>query len=61
MLSLTGVERVKLARDSFTYLHLAIVTGIVLTSLGLKFALTDHHAHGECAARFAGHQRAQIV
>jgi low temperature requirement protein LtrA len=46
LLSLTGVERVKLARDSFTYLHLAIVTGIVLTSLGLKFALTDHHAHG---------------
>jgi low temperature requirement protein LtrA len=46
LLRLTGVARVKLARDSFTYLHLAIVTGIVLTALGLKFALTDSHAHG---------------
>jgi low temperature requirement protein LtrA len=46
LLGLTGVPRVKLARDSFTYLHLPIVTGIVLTALGMKFALEEHAPGG---------------
>ena len=45
LLTLTGIPRVKLARDSFTYLHLPIICGIVLSALGLKFAL-EGHAHG---------------
>ena len=35
----TGVERAKLARDSFSYLHLPLVAGIVLLALGLKKTL----------------------
>jgi low temperature requirement protein LtrA len=41
----TGKARVELARDSFTYLHLPIVAGIVLTALGLKFAMETHPDH----------------
>jgi low temperature requirement protein LtrA len=36
---LEGVERVAMARDSFTYLHLPMVGGVVLLALGLKKAL----------------------
>ncbi|TFV86040.1 low temperature requirement protein A [Blastococcus sp. CT_GayMR16] len=44
-----GVERVKLARDSYTYLHFPMVAGIVYLALGLKktaeyVADTSHHS-----------------
>ncbi|MBK1785779.1 low temperature requirement protein A [Prauserella cavernicola] len=35
----TGDERVRYATDSYTYLHLPLVTGIVLLALGMKKAL----------------------
>jgi low temperature requirement protein LtrA len=37
--------RVRMARDSFTYLHLPMVTGIVLFALGVKKLLPDVEAH----------------
>ena len=48
----TGVERTKLATDSYTYLHLPLIAGIVLVALGLKKAFlsiadTDHHSPAE--------------
>jgi low temperature requirement protein LtrA len=44
-----GVERVRLARDSYTYLHFPMIAGIIYLALGLKkvaeyVADTDHHA-----------------
>lgn len=40
-----GPERARIARDSYTYLHLPMVAGIVLFSLGVKTTLGhgDHH------------------
>jgi low temperature requirement protein LtrA len=35
----TGLERVLIARDSYTYLHLPMVAGIILFSLGVKKTL----------------------
>ena len=35
----TGVERIALARDAYTYLHLPMVTGIVLFAFALKTTL----------------------
>ncbi|SFO96119.1 Low temperature requirement protein LtrA [Amycolatopsis arida] len=48
----TGLERVRLATDSYTYLHLPLITGIVLVALGMKKALLyvadrDHHGPAE--------------
>jgi low temperature requirement protein LtrA len=45
----TGVERVRLARDSYTYLHFPMIAGIIYLALGLKkvaqyVADTEHHA-----------------
>ncbi len=37
----SGVERVALARDVFTYLHLPMVAGIVLFAFALKTTLAD--------------------
>jgi low temperature requirement protein LtrA len=37
----TGAERAALARDLYSYLHLPMVTGIVLFALGLKTTLAD--------------------
>jgi low temperature requirement protein LtrA len=54
LLSLTGIPRVKLARDSFTYLHLPIITGIVLSALGLKFALEGHSRNVATWSLFGG-------
>jgi low temperature requirement protein LtrA len=34
--SATGVERAKIASDSYTFLHLPLIAGIVLVALGLK-------------------------
>jgi low temperature requirement protein LtrA len=44
----TGVDRVRLARDSFTYLHFPMIAGIIYLALGLKkvgeyVADTEHH------------------
>jgi low temperature requirement protein LtrA len=36
---LQGLDRAKLARDAYTYLHLPMVAGIVLFALGLKTTL----------------------
>ena len=35
-----GVERATLARDSYTYLHLPMIAGVVLSALGLKKVLS---------------------
>ena len=35
----SGVEQARLARDSYGYLHLPMVAGIVLFALGLKTTL----------------------
>lgn len=48
----TGVERAKLATDSYTFLHLPLIAGIVLVALGLKKAFvyiadTAHHSPDE--------------
>ncbi|HEX7834610.1 MAG TPA: low temperature requirement protein A, partial [Pseudolysinimonas sp.] len=35
----TGVERAGLATDAYTYLHMALVAGIVITALGIEQAM----------------------
>jgi low temperature requirement protein LtrA len=45
----TGVDRVRLARDSVTYLHFPMIAGIIYLALGLKkvaqyVADSEHHA-----------------
>jgi low temperature requirement protein LtrA len=37
--------RARMARDSFTYLHLPMVAGIVIFAFGVKETLADVHAH----------------
>ncbi|MGW6918687.1 low temperature requirement protein A [Kitasatospora sp. NPDC054939] len=37
--SLDGTDRTRLARDAYTFLHLPLVAGIVLTALGMKAVL----------------------
>jgi low temperature requirement protein LtrA len=39
--SLEGVPRVRLARDSYSYLHLPLITGVVLIALGIKKTLAE--------------------
>jgi len=39
--SLAGQAQARMARDSYTYLHLPMVIGIVLVALGLKKTLVD--------------------
>lgn len=39
--TLTGDDRTRLARDAYTFLHLPLVAGIVITALGMKKALTQ--------------------
>jgi low temperature requirement protein LtrA len=44
-----GVDRVRLARDSYTYLHFPMIAGIIYLALGLKKVAeyvgdTEHHA-----------------
>jgi low temperature requirement protein LtrA len=41
--SLTGADRNRMARDSYSYLHFLLVAGIVLFALGLKVSLGDLH------------------
>ncbi len=40
-----GEQRVTLARDAYTYLHLPMVAGIVLFSFGMRTTLAHVHAH----------------
>jgi low temperature requirement protein LtrA len=51
-----GAIQNALARDSYTYLHLLLVAGIVLTAFGLKavIAHTDEHLHWETAFGLCG-------
>jgi len=37
----TGVQRIWLARDSFTYLHFPLVAGVLATALALKMTVED--------------------
>jgi low temperature requirement protein LtrA len=46
---LTGTDRVRLARDSYTYLHFPMVAGVIYLALGLKKVAeyvgdTSHHS-----------------
>jgi len=43
-----GIERARIARDSYSYLHLPMVAGIVLFALGLETAI--NHIDGTLAA-----------
>ncbi|MEU8760566.1 low temperature requirement protein A [Streptomyces sp. NPDC048659] len=50
--ALDGDERTRFARDVYTFLHLPLVAGVVLTALGMKKVLTQiadtgHHGLGE--------------
>ena len=38
----SGIERVRLARDSYTYVHFLFVAGIVFAALGLVMLIGDH-------------------
>jgi low temperature requirement protein LtrA len=38
----SGIERARLARDSYTYAHLALVAGIVFVAFGLVVLIGDH-------------------
>ncbi|MFI1395052.1 low temperature requirement protein A [Streptomyces sp. NPDC020681] len=61
---LTGDDRTRLARDTYTFLHLPLVAGIVVTALGMKKVLhqvadTEHYdldepLHGLVAWALAG-------
>jgi low temperature requirement protein LtrA len=42
-----------LARDSYSYIHLALVAGIVLVAFGLKTSIAHHGAHLHAVAAFA--------
>jgi low temperature requirement protein LtrA len=41
----SGVQQITLARDTYTYLHLPMIVGIVLFAFGAKTTLAD--VHGE--------------
>lgn len=43
---LAGDDRTRMARDTFTYLHLPAVTGIVALAVGLRVMLDDVARHG---------------
>ena len=48
MVGRRGEQRVELARDVYTYLHLPMVVGIVFFAFGMRAALA--HVHGELRA-----------
>ena len=41
LIEVSGVERARLARDSYAYLHLPIIAGVVLFAFGLETTLHD--------------------
>ena len=51
----SGIERVRLARDSYTYVHFLFVAGIVFAALGLVVLIGDHgHADAGRYALYGG-------
>jgi len=42
----TGETRTRIARDTFTYLHLPVVAGIVMLAVGLRVSLGAAASHG---------------
>jgi low temperature requirement protein LtrA len=46
-------EQARMARDSFTYLHLPMIAGIVVFAFGVKATLAHAHAHLEGVAATA--------
>ena len=46
-------EQVLIARDSYTYLHLPMVTGIIVFAIGVKRVLLGLHAHLDVVPAFA--------
>ncbi|HWJ42177.1 MAG TPA: low temperature requirement protein A [Solirubrobacterales bacterium] len=48
-----GREQNELARDSYSYIHLLLVAGIVLIALGLKVTIGHHDEHLHYEAAFA--------
>jgi len=48
-----GREQNELARDSYSYIHLAMVAGIVLVALGLKVAIAHAGEHLDTVPAFA--------
>ncbi len=48
-----GKVQNELARDSYSYIHLALVAGIVLVALGLKVAIGHHDEHLHSVPAFA--------
>jgi low temperature requirement protein LtrA len=47
-----GEERIALARDAYTYLHLPMVVGIVFFAFGMRVTLADVHADLQAPAAF---------
>jgi low temperature requirement protein LtrA len=51
----SGIERARLARDSYTYVHFLFVAGIVFVALGLVVLIGDHgHADAGRYALYGG-------
>ncbi len=48
-----GRAQNELARDSYSYIHLAMVAGIVLVAFGLKVAIGHHGEHLDAVPAFA--------
>jgi low temperature requirement protein LtrA len=48
----TGAERAKIASDSYTFLHLPLIAGIVLVALGLKTAEVRRPAVADAGLRW---------
>ena len=53
----------ELARDSYSYIHFALVAGIVLVALGMKTAIAhaDEHLHAETAFALLGGVAAYLL
>jgi low temperature requirement protein LtrA len=49
----SGRVQNELARDSYSYIHLALVAGIVLAALGMKTAIAHHDQHLDNVPAFA--------
>ena len=48
-----GREQNELARDSYSYIHLLLVAGIVLVAFGMKVTIGHHGAHLDSVPAFA--------
>jgi low temperature requirement protein LtrA len=52
LVGLRGDQRVRLARDVYTYLHLPMIVGIVFFAFGMRATLVDVHADLHAPAAF---------